>query len=161
MRLAAPITAATLAIALATAALAQTPDVVTHGPAKATAELVATERAFAARSMEAGAAAAFAEYLDAADSRAFTGGDPVRGAAAIGASHAGPGKLNWQPREVFAAKAGDMGVVWGVFQFELPKGATVAGHAVITGRYVTAWRRDAKGAWKGIIDIGTPDDKAP
>ena len=151
---------AVFSLAIAAPAAAQDASVVVHGPAKATAELIAVERAFAARSMEAGAATAFAEYLDPADSRAFMGGEPVKGAVAIGASHAGPGTLNWQPKEVFASKAGDMGVVWGVFQFGLPKGAAVVGHTVITGRYVTAWRRTAKGGWKGIIDIGTPDQGA-
>lgn len=149
------------AFALAGSAQAQEPSVVTHGPAKATAELIAVERAFAARSMEAGAALAFAEYLDPTDSRAFMGDTPIRGASAIGAIHAGPGMLNWRPEEVFASKAGDLGVVWGVFQFTLPKGGSVAGAGVITGRYVTAWRRNAKGAWKGIIDIGAPDQARP
>lgn len=139
------------AAAVAAPAAAQEAAVITHGPAKAADELVRTERAFAARSMEAGAAVAFAEYLDPADSRAFMGGEPVKGADAIGAAHAGPGKLNWQPREVFASKAGDMGVAWGQFRFDIPGGGAV------TGRYVTVWRKDAKGAWKGIIDIGTPD----
>ena len=157
MRPAALLTPLLAAVLLAGAAPAQDTQVVTHGPAKAAAELVKTERAFAARSMEAGAATAFAEYLDADDSRAFMGGEPIRGAAAIGAAHAGPGMLNWWPKEVFAAKGGDMGVVWGEFRFVLPKGASVGGQAAVTGRYVTAWRKDAKGRWKGIIDIGTPD----
>ena len=160
MRLANPFAVAAAACALAAAAPAQTPDVTVHGPAKAVSELIAVERAFAVP-VHGGrrGRTAFAEYLDPADSRAFMGGEPMRGAVAIGAAHAGPGQLNWQPKEVFAAKGGDMGVVWGVFQFTLPKGAAVAGQSVITGRYVTAWRKDARGAWKGIIDIGTPDQK--
>lgn len=125
--------------------------VVVHGPAGAAAEILAAERAFASRSQEAGAGAAFAEFLDAEDSRAFMGGDPVRGAQAIGLAHAGPGKLAWWPSEVFAAKAGDMGVAWGRFHFVPPQGEP------FDGRYVTVWRKTAKGGWKGIIDIGTPD----
>jgi ketosteroid isomerase-like protein len=26
-----------------------------------------------------------------------------------------------------------------------------------TGRYVTVWRKDGAGHWKGLIDIGTTD----
>ena len=32
-----------------------------------------------------------------------------------------------------------------------------AGAKVSTGRYVTVWRKNAKGAWKAIIDMGNPD----
>ena len=117
--------------------------------------MIATERAFAARSREAGAVTAFTEFCDPTDSRAFNTGEPVKGAAAIGQGHMGEGKLDWYPREVFAAKAGDMGVVWGVFHYVPLKGAA------FNGQYVTAWRKDAKGAWKAIIDIGTPEAPAP
>ncbi|HZK98572.1 MAG TPA: hypothetical protein VFC47_01610 [Caulobacteraceae bacterium] len=30
---------------------------------------------------------------------------------------------------------------------------------LVTGRYVTVWRRNAHGDWKGLIDIGNPDPK--
>ena len=150
--------AVALALLLAaTSASAQTPspDVIVHGPPKVAADLIATERAFAARSREAGAVTAFTEFCDPADSRAFNTGEPVKGAAAIGQAHIGEGKLDWYPREVFAAKAGDMGVVWGVFHYVPLKGKAFG------GQYVTAWRKDAKGAWKAIIDIGTPEAPAP
>ena len=143
-----------LAAVLAGAAPAQTPEVTLHGPPKAAAELLKVERAFAERSAEAGAKTAFAEYMDPEDSRAFMGGDPLRGAAAIAGAHGGPGSLKWWPREVWASKAGDLGFVWGTFLFEA-QSAKVR----VTGRYVTTWRKDAKGRWKAIIDIGTPDAK--
>ena len=144
------------ALALTGAVRAQEPEIAVHGPPKAVAELLRQERAFAARSREAGPKTAFAEYMDPADSRAFQGGDPLRGAAAIGDMHKGPGQLDWQAKEVFASKGGDMGVVWGTFQFTVPKTPLK-----VTGRYVTAWRKDAKGRWKAIIDTGTPDSTTP
>lgn len=142
-----------LAAAAATGVRAQ--EVAMHGPPAVAASLLATERAFAARSLSAGAATAFAEYMDPTDSRAFDAGDPVRGAAAIGKLHDDGARLAWSPREVFASTGGDMGTVWGVWDYTPPKAASPA----ITGRYVTVWRKDAAGAWKAIIDIGAPDYK--
>jgi ketosteroid isomerase-like protein len=130
---------------------------VLHGPPAAAAALLAAERAFAARSASAGAEAAFRDYLDPADSRAFTGGDALRGLDAIARSHADGGRLLWAPAEVFASKGGDMGAVWGVWTYTLPAPAK----GQVTGRYVTVWRKDAAGAWKALIDIGAPDQAAP
>lgn len=131
---------------------AQSPRVVMHGQPEAAASILAADRAFAARSAHGGAAAAFREYMDPVDGRAFNGGDPARGAAAI-AEAAPRGRLTWTPSEVFAARDGDMGVTWGLWRFAPPGQAAPEA----TGRYVTVWRRDAAGAWKGIIDIGSPD----
>ena len=136
----------------AAGATAQDAEVALHGPPAAAASLLAAERAFAARAASAGAAKAFAEYMDPTDSRSFDGGDPHRGAAAIAKSHADGGRLAWVPREVFASVGGDMGTTWGVWTFNLPGEAAPRA----TGRYVTVWRKDAAGAWKAIIDIGTP-----
>ncbi len=127
-----------------------------HGPPAAAASLLAAERAFAARSLSAGAEAAFREYVDPADGRAFDGGDPLRGVEAIARSHGDGGLLAWAPSEVFASAGADMGAVWGVWSYT-PKGAD---KVLVTGRYVTVWRKDAKGAWKAIIDIGAPDQAA-
>ncbi|MFX9608462.1 DUF4440 domain-containing protein, partial [Acinetobacter baumannii] len=61
------------------------------------------------------------------------------------------GLLHWEAAEVFAS-TGDLGATWGHWTFT-PKG----GGKPVTGRYVTVWRKDAAGAWKGLIDIGNPD----
>ena len=55
--------------------------------------------------------------------------------------------------KVFAAKAGDMGLTWGRWTYTPRE----AGAKLSTGRYVTVWRKNAKGAWKAIIDMGNPD----
>ena len=127
-----------------------------HGPPDAVASLLATERAFAARSAAAGAEAAFRDYVDPVDGLGFGDGEPLRGAEAVARWHADGGRLLWAPAEVFAATGGDMGTVWGVWSYT-PKGAD---KVLVTGRYVTVWRKDAKGAWKAIIDIGAPDPEA-
>ena len=128
-----------------------------HGPAEAARAILAAEAAFNARSQQAGPAIAMREYLDPVDGLSFTGDEPARGAAAIYAAHGGDhpvGTLSWVPAEVFASQGGDMGAVWGHYRLTPPGRLT----SVITGKYVTVWRRNPDGAWKGIIDIGVPDD---
>ena len=51
---------------------------------------------------------------------------------------------------MFAATAGDMGVSRGRWS-SIPK---AAGGKPISGSYVTVWRKNAAGKWKGSIDIG-------
>lgn len=130
---------------------------VMHGP-KATAEAVlAAERAFEAMSEKDGAAKAFRAFMDPDDGLEFVGkGDPVRGAEAIFKAQGGitppTTTLHWTPLEVFAS-TGDMGLTWGRWRL------TKVGDdkAIVTGKYVTVWRQNARGEWKAIIDIGNPD----
>ena len=122
-----------------------------------TDQLMAVDNAFAAYSREHGAAEAFRAFMDPKDSREFGGGDPVRGAEAIyqaqGGDKPAAAKLTWTASEAFASKAGDMGVTWGRW-IDTPNDPS---KKPITGRYVTVWRKDAEGHWKGLIDIGNPD----
>lgn len=130
---------------------------VLHGPADVAQSVVDAEHAFAARVAQAGIAQGFREFMDPVDGLSFGGGAPVRGSDAIFASHGGTkpatARLTWEPDEIFAAKAGDMAVSWGHFTYTpLDPGAKP-----FTGRFVTVWRKNDKGAWKGLVDIGTPD----
>jgi ketosteroid isomerase-like protein len=162
MRIGALATAATLFVAFAAWAgepnipIADGPPVRVHGPVAVAKQLIAAEQAFEVESVAKGPAVAMRDNFDAQDGLIFAGGEPARGAAAIYATHGGDkpgGKLTWVPAEVFADRGGDMGATWGHFRF-VPPGAT--GPAV-TGKYVTVWRKNAAGQWKGLIDIGNPD----
>ena len=42
---------------------------------------------------------------------------------------------------------------WGTYVFTPGDGRTKTS----TGRFVTVWRKNADGAWKGLVDIGAPD----
>jgi ketosteroid isomerase-like protein len=132
------------------------PPVRVHGPLPVARALLAREQAFEARSVAAGPAVAMREFMDAKDGLSFAGGEPARGAAAIYAANGGDkraGKLTWVPAEIFADRDGDMGAVWGHFRFVPP----VPHAPSVTGKYVTVWRKNAAGEWKGILDIGNPD----
>ncbi len=125
-----------------------------------TAEAVrAADRAFAADAKQHGTAQAFRDFMDPADGLSYGGPAPVRGADAIYKSFGGaaPEKshLEWVVTNAFGSRGGDMGVTVGDWRMT-KVGETKAS---ATGRYVTVWRRDAAGAWKGLIDIGEADDK--
>ncbi|MBA3810746.1 MAG: hypothetical protein H0X27_03700, partial [Caulobacteraceae bacterium] len=106
-----------------------------------------------------GAARAFRETMDETEGLQFGAGAPTRGAAAIyqamGGDAPSKARLEWVPLEAWGSKGGDMGVTTGTFKFT----SGAAGAAPFGGRYVTVWRKNAAGAWKGLIDIGNPDPK--
>jgi len=123
------------------------------------ARVRAADIAFEKRSEEAGAAQAFKEFMDETDGLQFGSGAPTRGAEAIFKAMGGaaPPKstLQWTPVDAWGSRGGDMGVTTGTWKFT-PFGAT---SPLVTGRYVTVWRRNAHGDWKCLIDIGNPDPK--
>lgn len=125
----------------------------------AVASMMRADRDFAALAAEAGVETAFATYMDGVDGRLIRGTpDPVTGEAAIRESFAGwpdGALLHWEPQEGFASGAGDFGVTWGIWSIH-PDGDR-AGMPAARGTYVTAWRRDADGNWRGLLDMGTED----
>lgn len=119
---------------------------------------MAADRAFSLRAGEIGVAKAFREYMSDADAMAFGGGgEPARGPDAIYAAQGGDtpdnGKLVWAPVEAWGATGGDMAVTTGKWTF-MPDDPAKQPR---TGRYVTVWRKNGAGQWKGVVDIGNPD----
>jgi ketosteroid isomerase-like protein len=143
------LTACAIAALASTAAMAAEPSAVD--------QLLAVDRAFAAYAAEHGVAEGFRAFMDPKDGLEFAGGEPRRGSEAIHQAEGGgkpeTSKLTWTPTEAFAARSGDMGVTWGRWT-ETPLDPN---KKAITGRYITVWRRDGEGHWKGLIDIGNPD----
>jgi hypothetical protein len=116
-------------------------------------KLLETDRKFAARSLEIGAADAFKENWDVQGMRLMSSGEPVIGPDKVRASLASgaPMILSWEPRyaEVFAP--GDWGWSWGEWQAHEP-GA--GGRRVGQGRYITLWKKQPDGTWKVRMDTG-------
>jgi ketosteroid isomerase-like protein len=129
------------------------------GAAAAAAAVRAADIAFEARAQAVGPAEAFRETMDPKDGLQFGAGPPTRGAEAIfkamGGAAPPASRLEWTPLDAWGARSGDLGVTTGTWKFTPLANA----HAAVTGRYVTVWRKDAKGQWKGLIDIGNPDPK--
>jgi len=128
-------------------------------PEAAVEAMMQADRDFAALAAEAGPEAAFAAYMDEVDGRLVRGTpNPLVGEAEIRGSFAQwpeGALLHWEPREGFASQAGDFGVTWGLWSLH-PDGdqaSTPAGR----GTYVTVWRQDDEGHWRGLLDMGTND----
>ena len=127
-------------------------------PATDTANAVrAADLAFAKRAAEAGTPQAFREYMDPVDSLEFSAGPPAHGADAIfqalGGDKPAKSRLAWTPTDAWGAASGELGVTTGTWASTAIDGS----RPPIMGRYVTVWRKDASGHWKGLIDIGTTD----
>ena len=61
-------------------------------------------------------------------------------------------RLTWTPTEALMGPSGDMGYTWGHFEGR-SKDAN-GNDVVITGRYITIWRRQKDGNWKVALDAG-------
>jgi ketosteroid isomerase-like protein len=125
--------------------------------AQTAAEVRAVDTAFAARAQVVPVAQAFREYMDEKDGVQFDGATPVRGQPALYALMGGDApqrvKLEWRVTDAWGSKGGDMGVTMGRWTSSSLAGS----RPPQTGAYVTVWRRDAEGRWKGLIDIGAAD----
>jgi ketosteroid isomerase-like protein len=63
--------------------------------------------------------------------------------------------LTWAPIKAEIAASGDLGYTYGRYE---SKGKSADGKPVVrTGHYVSIWRKGPDGAWKVILDIGSPD----
>ena len=115
--------------------------------------IVEADLAFAADCAKRGAAAAFGDRMHA-EGKMF----PPRAPIVVGPDAARAAfkddTARWEWAPVQAVANGDLGVTWGIALItdKDKDGKTVA----FTTRYTTVWRRDAKGACKIWIDVGTP-----
>jgi ketosteroid isomerase-like protein len=103
-----------------------------------------------------GAAAAFSDFMAEDGKLLGAGEDPVVGTEAIVAvmSELPEGAdINWTPVEALVSDSGELGITWGEYRLSVPgeDGAAVEE----TGRYLTVWRKDDQGRWRGVLDIGT------
>jgi ketosteroid isomerase-like protein len=115
--------------------------------------IVEADLAFAADCAKRGAAAAFGDRMHP-DSKMFPPRQPVVVGPEATRALFKDDTASWEWAPVQAVANGDLGVTWGIalISGKGEDGKTFA----ITSRYTTVWRRDAGGAWKIWIDVGTP-----
>jgi ketosteroid isomerase-like protein len=116
--------------------------------AAAVAELIAVDRAFAAKAQADGVPAAFTAYA-AEDALIVTGREVISGRAGVTASYADwpqGARLEWAPETGRVSARGDMGWTWGNSVYTAPDGART------NGRYVSVWTRDYDGNWRYAFD---------
>lgn len=146
-----------LLASIAIAACLATPAAARDIAAETAAAVRAADTAFAARAQVVSTAQAFREFMDEKDGLQFDGATPVRGAAAIYEAMGGDApqrsKLEWTVTDAWGSRGGDMGVTTGVWKASVPN----SDRKPVTGRYVTVWRKNTRGQWRGLIDIGNPD----
>ena len=111
------------------------------------ADVLATDAAFAARSLEAGQQAAFLEYL-AEDGVLFRPG-PVRGRDWLGSHEPATGRLQWVPAAAVVDCAATLAASTGRWEY-----SNAAGGEPVAGHYLTVWRREPDGEWRALLDHG-------
>lgn len=116
-------------------------------PAIAVKEIVASEHAFAQRCKEKGLREAFVAF--AAPGAVFFRPQPVDVRKWYADRPDSPAELTWEPTYAEISGTSDMGFSTGPWQLRTPSGKEAQGH------YVTIWERQADGAWRWVIDIGT------
>lgn len=119
-----------------------------------TADVLQTDREFAAHSREHGPVAAFDHYMAHEATWLPVGAAPVQGRTAIiEAMSEGPAyQLDWSPAAGEAS--GDMAYTWGTYtvRFTDPERGDITGY----GKYLTVWKRQADGNWRWTVDMGNP-----
>ena len=128
----------------------------------------ATERAvmdadiaFSQMAQDVGAPAAFLAYMDDTDGKLFRPGEIITGSEGVAADFEtwpDNARLVWAPLGAHGSAFGDLGVTWGEYD------VLMDGNQVSSGHYVTAWRKNPEGEWKGVIDLGVeapPPEPAP
>jgi ketosteroid isomerase-like protein len=121
-------------------------------------EAMAADQAFSDYAQTATMADAFAKYMDAVDGKAIGPGQVIAGEAAIRDSFKDwPAdlKMTWKPDMGHGSAGRDLAVTSGRWV------RTKAGATVGEGRYVTVWRKNDQGEWKGVVDLGLPDPAPP
>lgn len=116
--------------------------------AAAVAELLAADRAFAAKAQADGVPAAFNEFA-AEDGLIVTSTETHNGRAGIAAAYQdwpANARLEWAPETARVSARGDMGWTWGNSTYVAPDGQRR------TGRYVSVWTRDYEGNWRFAFD---------
>ncbi|MBL8546783.1 MAG: DUF4440 domain-containing protein [Hyphomonadaceae bacterium] len=114
----------------------------------AVAELLAADRAFAAKAAADGVPAAFSAFAD--ESALIVTSDSIsNGRAGIASRYQNwpqGARLEWAPETARVSARGDMGWTWGNSTYIAPDGARTQ------GRYISVWTRDLDGNWRYAFD---------
>ena len=119
-------------------------------------DLVAAERAFAARASEIGVREAFLDYFSA-DNLGFAPG-PVAARAQWQARGPTQNQALWTPSHAEIAASGELGYTFGPHRWhplDDPDTTAFAGH------FFSVWQRDADGRFRNVLDYGISHAAVP
>lgn len=114
--------------------------------------LLEADRSFSKMAREKGLKAAFLHFADPEAILLRDGSEPIRGLEAIGKSFGPevPGfVLAWEPEFALVAESGELGYTLGHFQ-----ALDSEGKLLNKGSYTSVWKKNTKGEWKWLIDVG-------
>ena len=115
--------------------------------------LLQTDRAFAGAAVTGGRLQALTTFVTPAVITLRNGRQPLKGIDAIRGLIAGrPGRLTWNVQGGDVARSGDLAYSYGKYEFA----AAEPPGTVEVGNYLRAWRRQATGSWRVVVDLMTP-----
>lgn len=130
-------------------------------PGEAAKQVMETEHAFSAYSVEHGASEAFYRFI-ADDGIALSAAGPPRRkeayARAIAAAKSRKGKagpesvLKWKPFFTHVAVSGDMAYNYGPYEYTV--NSADGEEKVFYGYFITVWKKQSDGNWKFVFDGG-------
>ena len=117
-------------------------------------ELMATDSQFSAVSAQQGMQKAFLAYFDSTVVLLRSNNLPLTGIAAL-KKHFGTFSdtsfiLTWRPLKAIAAREGDFGYTYGVYDIH----DKTTAKKTESGTYITIWKRMGDGKWKATFDAG-------
>lgn len=121
-------------------------------PLSAAEELAATERAFAATSVDSGMTVAFLRFLN--DEAVVFRPGPISGRRWYSDRSNTTAYLNWQPEFIEIASSGDLGYSTGPWEYRSSRDDTTSYH----GHFVSIWQRQADGSYQVMADLGIDHD---
>lgn len=111
-----------------------------------------TEHDFAISMQTIGIKKAWLFYLDSNSVR-FNKNNQPENAFLYWCKNERPGTFNWNPQITEVSKSGNFGYTTGPIAYY--KNMNVRDTPVFMGGYISIWRRNNKGDWKTIFDVGT------
>lgn len=119
-------------------------------------KLIQTDIAFSDRSVEVGNHQAFLEFAATDAVLLRDNSYPVVGKPALRKLYAelsdSSYRLTWKPSYGKVAASGDLGYTYGIYLLEITQGEQKG--QVQRGTYCSIWEKNAKGAWRFVLDTG-------
>ena len=114
-------------------------------------QMVNAEKSFARYAGSIGITAAFMKFQDDS-AKVFEGGKILNGKEVWRDRKTDSMELRWYPEYAEVAASGDFGYTTGPSVFRLKRGSNEPDHK---GYFNSIWKKDVKGEWKVLLDIGT------
>jgi len=117
-------------------------------------DLLSADKAFSDMSVQEGMFNAFLAYIDDDGVILRDNSNPSVGKETLKKYYSGKSDtsftLSWEPLFEKIAESGDLGYTYGIWTNTLKASGEVS-----KGTYATVWEKQADGAWKFVLDLGT------